>query len=76
MGKKVSLTEVQRSQSVILHKQGFPEPDIGQTLGCSKTAVHEAIIKFRNLGTFLDLRRSGRSHKTTSWPGYPYVYIF
>ena len=65
MGKRASLTEVQRGQIVILQKQGLTERDISQKIGCSKTAVHQAIVKFKNLGTFRDLKRSGRPRKTT-----------
>ena len=48
MGKKASLNEVQRAQIVILHKEGLSERLIIQKLVCSKTAVHQAIVKFKN----------------------------
>ena len=36
-----------------------------ERLGCSKTAVHQAIVKFNKLGTYADAKRSGRLRETT-----------
>ena len=65
MGKKRSLSEVQRSQIVVLHDEGYPEREIGKRIGCSKTAVHQAIVKFKNSGIYNDAKRSGSPKKTT-----------
>ena len=54
MGKIRSFSEVQRSQIVVLHDQGYPEREIGKRIGCSKTAVHQAIVKFKNSGIYSD----------------------
>ena len=32
---------------------------------CSKTAVHQAIVKFKICGSYVDTKRSGRPRKTT-----------
>ena len=45
MGKKKSLTEVQRAQIVILHKEGESECQITARLSISKTGVHQVITK-------------------------------
>lgn len=65
MGKKSSLTEVLRAQIVTLHGEGYTERDISAKLRYSKTAVHNAIVKFNTDGTFRDSKRSGRPRKTT-----------
>ena len=57
--------EVQRSQIVVLQRQGISERDISQKIGCSKTAVHQAIVKFKNFSTYADVKRSGRPPKAT-----------
>ena len=46
MGKKKSLSEVQRAQIVALHGQNLSERLISAQMGCSKTAVHQAIAKY------------------------------
>ena len=38
---------------------------IGERLGCSKTAMYQAIVKFKELGTYADAKRGGRSRETT-----------
>ena len=43
MGKKKSLTEVQRAQIVILHKEEVSERRIAARLNVSKTGVHQAL---------------------------------
>ena len=53
MGKNCSLSEVQRCQIVVIHKEGHTERQIGERLGCSKIAVHQAIVKFKELGTWM-----------------------
>ena len=66
MGKKSSLTEVLRAQIVTLHGEGYTERDISAKLRYSKTAVHNAIVKFNTDGTFRDSKRSGRPRKLRS----------
>ena len=53
MVKNFSFSEVQQSQIIVLHKEGHTERPIGERLGCSKTAVHQAIVKFKELGSLL-----------------------
>ena len=65
MGKNCSLLEIQRCQIVILHKEGHTERRIDERLRCSIAAVHQAIEKFKELGTYADAKRSGRPRKIT-----------
>ena len=63
--KKASLSEVKHAQIVILHKEGQSECLISENVECSKTAVHQAIVKFKICGSYVDTKRSGRPRKTT-----------
>ena len=65
MGKKKSLTEVQRAQIVILHEEGVFERQIAARLSVSKTGVHQVITKHVSEGIFCDRKRSGRPRKTS-----------
>ena len=65
MGKNVPLSEVEQAQIVALHKEGHSERLISQKMKKSKTAVHNAIAKFRNTGTYTTAKKSGRPRKTT-----------
>ena len=64
-GQKKSLTEVQRAQIVILHKEGVSKHQIAARLNVSKTGVHQAITKHVFEGIFCDRKRSGRPRKTS-----------
>jgi len=48
MGKKRSLSEAQRAQIVILRQEGYTERAISERFAVSKTAVHQAVVKFKN----------------------------
>ena len=50
---------------MVLHQEGYSERAISGKLKCSKTAVHNAVVKFANSGTYSDRKRSGRPRKTT-----------
>ena len=63
MGRKASLSEAQRAQIVLLHDEGYSERQISLRMGCSKTAVNNAIRKFENDGRYSDKKRSGRPRK-------------
>lgn len=65
MGKKASLSEVKRAQIVILHNEGVSERQISKKVGCSKTAVHQAVVKFKSCASYADKKKSGRPRKTT-----------
>jgi len=65
MGKKRSLSEAQRAQIVILRQEGYTERPRSERLAVSKTAVHQAVVKFKNCGSYSDCKRSGRPRKTT-----------
>ena len=67
MGKKKSLSEVQRAQIVALHEQNLSERLISAQMGCSKTAVHQAIaIEYQEDGSYTDRKRSGRPRFSTA----------
>ena len=66
MGRKSSLTEVQRARIVLLNQKGYSERQISKAEKCSKTAVHNALAKFKNSGSYSDNKRSGRPRKTTA----------
>ena len=65
MGKKRSLSEAQRAQIVILRQEGYTECAISERLAVSKTAVYQAVVKFKNCGSYSDCKRSGCPQKTT-----------
>ena len=65
MGRKRSLSEAQRAQIVILRQEGYAERAVSERLAVSKTAVHQAVVKFKNCGSSSDCKRSGRPRKTT-----------
>ena len=58
--KNVPLSEVQRAQIVVRHKEGYSERAISQKIKKSKNAVHNTIVKFRNTGTYSTTQKSGR----------------
>ena len=66
MGKKKSLSEVQRAQIIALHGQNLSERQISAQMGCSKTAVHQAIAKYQQNGSYTDKKRTGRPRVTTA----------
>ena len=66
MGKKKSLSEIQRAQIVALHGQNLSERQISAQMGCSKTAVHQAIAKYQQGGSYADKKRTGRPCVTTA----------
>ena len=65
MGRKSSLTEVQRARIVLLNQEDYSE-QISKVEKCSKTAVHNALAKFKNSGSYSDNKRYGRPRKTTA----------
>ena len=65
MGKKNSLTEVQRAQIVILHNEGASKHQIAVRLSVSKTEVHQAITEHVSEEIFCDRKRSGIPRKTS-----------
>jgi len=65
MGKKRSLSEAQRAQIMNLRQEGYTERAISERLAVSKTAVHQAVVKLKNCGSYSDCKRSGRPWKTT-----------
>ena len=66
MGKKKSLSKVQRAQIVALQGQNLYKRQIPAQMGCSKTAVHQAIAKYQQDGSYTDKKRTGRPRVTTA----------
>ena len=64
MGKKSSVSDVQRAQIVALYKEGYSERSISERIKISKNAVHNAVVKFKKAGTYSDAKRSGRPRKS------------
>ena len=60
MGKKRGLSVAERAKIVTLNEEGYSERQISKKLKFSKTAIHSAIVKFQNFGSFQDLHSSGR----------------
>ena len=57
MGKKRGVSVAERSKIINLNKEGYSEKQILKKLKLSKTAIHQAIAKFRNFVSFQDLHR-------------------
>ena len=66
MGKRNSLSEVQRAQIVALNSQNLSKRQISAQMWCSKTAVHKAIAKYQQDGSYTDKKRTGRPRVTTA----------
>ena len=64
MGKKANFSETNRAQIVILHNEEFLGR-FAKKMSCSKTAVYQAIPRFKNFGLYHDKKRSGRPRKTS-----------
>ena len=65
MGKAKSIKSTVRAQIVTYHENGRSERYIANTFNVSKTAVHQAIVKYREVKSFSDRPRSGAPKKTT-----------
>ena len=65
MGKKSTLSDVERAQIMALHKKGYSERSISERVKRSKNAIQNAVVKFQKSGTYSDAKRSGRPQKTT-----------
>ena len=65
MGKKKGLSIVQRAKTVTLIEYEYSEKQVSKKLKFSKTAIHQAIVRFPNFESFQDLYKSGRSRVTS-----------
>ena len=52
MGKKRGLSVAESAKIVTLNEEGYSERQISKKLKFSKTAIHSAIVKFQNFGSF------------------------
>ena len=59
------LSEVQLAQIVALHKKAYSEQLIIEKMKRSKSAVHNAVIKFQNTGSYSTGKIFGRPQKNT-----------
>ena len=59
-------TDVERGQSVVLHKNGLSQCQISKQLGINRSSVQRAIKKFATEGIFGNRKKSGRPRKTTA----------
>ena len=66
MGKKQSLSTEEMAQIVTLNNLKFFVRQIAKKMKASKTAVHNAIMKYQNKDVFIDRKKSVR-------PGLPPV---
>ena len=60
IGEEVSLTEVQWSKIIDLHQEGYLKRQISLAEKCSKTAVHNTLVKFKTSGNCLENKLFGR----------------
>src|SRR6476469_2742750 len=65
MGKNLHLSPTKRARIVAFHESGLSERVIANKLQVSKTAVHNAIVLFKDSGKFCDRPGRGRKRKTT-----------
>jgi len=63
--KKEGLSDVVRSKSIVLHEKGYSERQISEKLKFSKTAIYQAVTRFKTLGGVQDLSRAGRPKVTS-----------
>ena len=52
MAKKAGLSKTKRAQIVILQTEEFCRRKISKKVSCSKTASHQAISRFQNVGLY------------------------
>ena len=65
MGRKASLSDIQRARVVILHEEGYSERKIAVQMACSKTAVHSTINNFELYVNYSYKQKSGWPRKTS-----------
>ena len=63
--KTEGLSGADRSKSIIFHKKGYSERQLSEKLKFSKTAIHQAVARFKTFGSIQDLSRAGRSKATS-----------
>ena len=69
MGKKMSLSDVKRSQIVTLYDERYSERSISERVKCSKNAVHDAIVNLEIQGVIWmprSLVDQGKPHHGTT----------
>ena len=52
MGKMRGLSVAETAKSIVLNEEEYSERQISKKLKFSKIAIHQAIVKFRNFGSF------------------------
>ena len=66
MGKKKSLSDVQRAQIIALHGQILSELQISPQMRNSRAAMHQAIAKYQQDGSYTDKKKTGRPRIATA----------
>ena len=59
------LNVLQRATIIVLTKNGLPQRQIAEQVGCSKTAVKKTQDKYQATNSITDMARSGRPQVTT-----------
>ena len=67
MPKRKELTDFERGEIIGLHKGGFPQRKIADTLNHPKSTVGDIIKKFNTLGLTSTISRSDRSKILNDW---------
>src|SRR5215475_12841484 len=65
MGRNKSLSPTKRAQILAYSRCGNSQRNIAALLGVSQVAVHQALKKYQQTGSFTDAKRSGRPCKTS-----------
>lgn len=65
MGQKSSLSKAQHAQIAIPQKKRYSEQLISERVRLRKNAVHNAIIKLKEMWTYSKAKSCGRLGKTT-----------
>lgn len=65
MPKRRNLSDEERSRILFLHEQGKSQVEIAKTLKCSRCAVQSAIKRFKDTGSHVDKKRTGRKRLTS-----------
>jgi len=64
-GQKRGFSVVERSKIVALHDERCSERSLSEKQKFSKTAVHQAMARFKTFGSFQELSRAGRPKVTS-----------
>lgn len=66
MPKKKELTVAERSQIVLLSREGYSQVQISKKFKCSRCAVQTTLKRFKDTGTYENRAKSGPKRGTTA----------